>query len=168
MCVCTPCACGSQKRVSDHLEMVTDNRGHLNKPQSSRRSVSALNCWAPSSWGVEGVGLNLVRFLETGFLCVALASLRLWNSPASASRLLGLKACTTRLSFVLFLRQNLTIYLWLALNSQRSAYLCLCLLMAGINKGMQTRLVWIYFYNSSLFISLFIIPNNTRHVSKIQ
>lgn len=136
MCVCTPCACGSQKRVSDHLEMVTDNRGHLNKPQSSRRSVSALNCWAPSSWGVEGVGLNLVRFLETGFLCVALASLRLWNSPASASRLLGLKACTTRLSFVLFLRQNLTIYLWLALNSQRSAYLCLC--SAGIKDVLCT------------------------------
>ena len=34
-------------------------------------------------------------FFETGFLCVALAVLELRNPPASASRVLGLKACTT-------------------------------------------------------------------------
>jgi hypothetical protein len=34
-------------------------------------------------------------FFETGFLCVALAVLELRNLPASASRVLGLKACTT-------------------------------------------------------------------------
>jgi hypothetical protein len=36
-------------------------------------------------------------FFETGFLCIALdqAGLELRNPPASASRVLGLKACTT-------------------------------------------------------------------------
>jgi hypothetical protein len=34
-------------------------------------------------------------FFQTGFLCVALAVLELRNTPASASQLLGLKACTT-------------------------------------------------------------------------
>jgi hypothetical protein len=39
---------------------------------------------------------------ETGFLCVALAVLELRNPPASASQVLGLKACSTtvRLYFV--------------------------------------------------------------------
>jgi hypothetical protein len=32
-------------------------------------------------------------FLETGFLCIALAVLELRNLPASASQVLGLKAC---------------------------------------------------------------------------
>jgi hypothetical protein len=45
-----------------------------------------------------------VCFFETGFLCVVLAvleltlvrdGLKLRNSPASASQVLGLKACTT-------------------------------------------------------------------------
>jgi hypothetical protein len=34
-------------------------------------------------------------FFETGFLCIALAVLELRNPPASASRVLGLKACAT-------------------------------------------------------------------------
>jgi hypothetical protein len=34
-------------------------------------------------------------FFETGFLCVALAVLELRNPPASASQVLGLKACAT-------------------------------------------------------------------------
>jgi hypothetical protein len=37
----------------------------------------------------------LFLFFETGFLCVALAVLELRNLPASASRVLGLKACAT-------------------------------------------------------------------------
>jgi hypothetical protein len=36
-----------------------------------------------------------VWFFETGFLFVALAGLELRNLPASASQVLGLKACTT-------------------------------------------------------------------------
>jgi hypothetical protein len=38
-------------------------------------------------------------FFETGFLCVALAVLELRNPPASASRVLGLKACATTPGF---------------------------------------------------------------------
>jgi hypothetical protein len=34
-------------------------------------------------------------FFKTGFLCIALAVLELRNPPASASQVLGLKACTT-------------------------------------------------------------------------
>jgi hypothetical protein len=34
-------------------------------------------------------------FFETGFLCVTLAVLELRNLPASASQVLGLKACAT-------------------------------------------------------------------------
>jgi hypothetical protein len=37
----------------------------------------------------------LFLFFETGFLCVALAVLGLRNLPASASQVLGLKACAT-------------------------------------------------------------------------
>jgi hypothetical protein len=36
-----------------------------------------------------------IYFFKTGFLCVALAVLGLRNSPASASQVLGLKACAT-------------------------------------------------------------------------
>jgi hypothetical protein len=49
----------------------------------------------------NGLGKNLVIlffffwFFETGFLCVALAVLELRNLPASASRVVGLKACAT-------------------------------------------------------------------------
>ena len=34
-------------------------------------------------------------FFKTGFLCVALAVLKLRNLPVSASQVLGLKACAT-------------------------------------------------------------------------
>jgi hypothetical protein len=34
-------------------------------------------------------------FFEAGFLCIALAILKLRNPPASASQVLGLKACAT-------------------------------------------------------------------------
>jgi hypothetical protein len=34
-------------------------------------------------------------FFKTGFLCIVLAVLELRNPPASASRVLGLKACAT-------------------------------------------------------------------------
>jgi hypothetical protein len=37
----------------------------------------------------------LFLFFKTGFLCTALAGLELRNLPASASQVLGLKACTT-------------------------------------------------------------------------
>jgi hypothetical protein len=42
-------------------------------------------------------------FIETGFLCVALAVLELRNLSASASQVLGLKACATtaRLHYIL-------------------------------------------------------------------
>jgi hypothetical protein len=44
------------------------------------------------------------RFLETGFLCIALAvdqaGLELRNLPASASQVLGLKACTTTPAYI--------------------------------------------------------------------
>ena len=40
-------------------------------------------------------GLVDFFFFETGFLCVALAVLKLRNPPASASRVLGLKVCNT-------------------------------------------------------------------------
>ena len=36
-----------------------------------------------------------VLFFETGFVCITLGALELRNLPASASRVLGLKACTT-------------------------------------------------------------------------
>jgi hypothetical protein len=39
--------------------------------------------------------LLLLLFFETGFLCIALAGLELRNPPASASGVLGLKACAT-------------------------------------------------------------------------
>jgi hypothetical protein len=35
-------------------------------------------------------------FFKTGFLCVALAVLKLRNLPVSSSQVLGLKACTIR------------------------------------------------------------------------
>jgi hypothetical protein len=43
----------------------------------------------------------LLLFFEKGFLCIALAVLELRNPPASASQMLGLKACATtdRLDF---------------------------------------------------------------------
>jgi hypothetical protein len=53
----------------------------------------------------QGASLSLFWFfvcfvlfcfvLEAGFLCVALAVLKLRNPPASASQVLGLKACAT-------------------------------------------------------------------------
>ena len=43
---------------------------------------------------------------ETGFLCVALAVLELRNLPASASRVLGLKACATMPSLSLSFLMN--------------------------------------------------------------
>jgi hypothetical protein len=42
-------------------------------------------------------------FFETGFLCIALAvqaGLELRNPPASASQVLGLKACTTMPGYI--------------------------------------------------------------------
>jgi hypothetical protein len=55
-------------------------------------------------------------FFETGFLCIALgcpgthsvdqAGLKLRNPPASASRVLGLKACTTTPGFLSFLKDS--------------------------------------------------------------
>jgi hypothetical protein len=39
-------------------------------------------------------------FFETGFICVALAGLELRNPPASASQVLGLKACATTPGFL--------------------------------------------------------------------
>jgi hypothetical protein len=47
---------------------------------------------------------GLVWFFETGFLCIALAVLELRNPPASASRVLELKACatTTQLKKIFF------------------------------------------------------------------
>jgi hypothetical protein len=44
----------------------------------------------------------LFFFFETGFLCIALAVLELRNLPASASRVLGLKACATTPGAFLF------------------------------------------------------------------
>jgi hypothetical protein len=44
-------------------------------------------------------------FLETGFLCIALAVLELRNPPVSVSRVLGLKACTTTAQLSYFLLQ---------------------------------------------------------------
>jgi hypothetical protein len=64
-------------------------------------------------FGLDWFGLVWFWFFETGFLCVALAvleltlldqaGLELRNPPASASQVLGLKACaTTPGCFVLF------------------------------------------------------------------
>jgi hypothetical protein len=39
--------------------------------------------------------LFVCLFFETRFLCIALAGLELRNPPASASQVLGLKACAT-------------------------------------------------------------------------
>jgi hypothetical protein len=52
-------------------------------------------------------------FFETGFLCVALAVLKLRNPPASAFRVLGLKACATtaRLAYQI-LYQNFQSFLY--------------------------------------------------------
>jgi hypothetical protein len=41
------------------------------------------------------LSLSLSWFFQTVFLCVALAVLELRNPPASASRVLGSKACAT-------------------------------------------------------------------------
>jgi hypothetical protein len=41
-------------------------------------------------------------FFKTGFLCVDQAGLELRNPPASASQVLGLKACTTTAWCILF------------------------------------------------------------------
>jgi hypothetical protein len=75
--------------------------------------------------------LNIVFFLmvfflgggefETGFLCIALgcpkthfvdqAGLEIRNLPASASQVLGLKACTTMPGFMVFLKKLFTFIL---------------------------------------------------------
>jgi hypothetical protein len=49
-------------------------------------------------------------FFKTGFLCVALAVLELRNSPASASQVLGLKACAT--TFFYFMHEYTPIALF--------------------------------------------------------
>ena len=43
----------------------------------------------------QKLSLQVFFLFETGFLCVALDVLELRNPPASASRVLGLKACST-------------------------------------------------------------------------
>jgi hypothetical protein len=49
------------------------------------------------------VCLFVFCFFKTGFLSIALAVLELRNLPASASQVLGLKACAThRLAILLF------------------------------------------------------------------
>jgi hypothetical protein len=44
-----------------------------------------------SAWKIGDFGIYLfsVSYFETGFLCVALAGLKLRNPPASASQVLG-------------------------------------------------------------------------------
>ena len=58
----------------------------------------------------------LLVFFETGFLCIALAhsvdqaGLKLRNLPASASGVLGLKACTTFINLVMLYCVNVPIF----------------------------------------------------------
>ena len=61
--------------------------------------VAAASAGGQCRWSASHLSLHhhlpAALFLETGFLCVALAVLELRGPPVSASRVLGLKTCAT-------------------------------------------------------------------------
>jgi hypothetical protein len=66
---------------------------HTEHPELTGSSAEAGN--GRHSLSKPPLTFSFFFFLETGFLCVALAVLKLRNPPASASQVLGLKACAT-------------------------------------------------------------------------
>ena len=70
----------------------------------------------------------VLLFFETGFLCIALAGLKLRNLPPSASRVLGLKACAT------------TLRLLHHLNKSRFKIMFLCFICVRISRDCCIRI----------------------------
>jgi hypothetical protein len=86
-------------------------------------------------YNTEGI-LSIFFFSETGFLCIALAvdqaGLELRNLPASASRMLGLKACATNAWLVYFYFICISILCVLIF-----VHSCVCVWGGGNNVGKE-------------------------------
>jgi hypothetical protein len=100
------CVCGGQKTTwgesgLSFFYLVSGDQTRVRKLDSQR--LYPLNCFILFCfwWGLLLFFCFLFWFFDTGFLCVALthfvdqAGLGLRNPPASASPVLGLKACAT-------------------------------------------------------------------------